>query len=58
MTTAQGTEVHNTQGLNLPQRVLVRSASTPMTGSKTASHSRGHSRMAAAVLALNPNTSV
>ena len=36
----QGTAVHRTHGRNLPQRVLVRSAITPMIGSKNASHSR------------------
>ncbi len=58
MTTAQGMDVHSIQGRNLPQRVTVRSASTPMMGSNIASHRRGHSRMAAAALALSPNTSV
>jgi len=56
--TNHGTAVNRIHGRNRPQRVLVRSASTPTIGSTTASHRRGHSRMAAAALALNPNTSV
>ena len=53
-----GKAVHRTHGRNLPHRVFVRSATTPIMGSKTASHSLGHSKMAAAVLADRPNTSV
>ena len=40
MTTAHGTAVQSTHGRNLPQRVFVRSASTPIIGSKNASQSR------------------
>ena len=54
MTTHHGTAVNRIHGRNLPQRVLVRSARTPTIGSATASHKRGHSRMAAAAAARQP----
>jgi hypothetical protein len=38
--TPKGTAVQSTQGLYLPHRVFVRSATTPMMGSKMASQTR------------------
>src|SRR5674476_1677312 len=51
MATPQGTAVRSTHGRNLPQRVLVRSAMTPIIGSKKASHSRPTSRSVPAAAA-------
>ena len=58
MTTPHGTAVHNTHGRNLPQRVLVRSAITPIMGSKKASQSRPTSSSVPAAAAVIPNVSV
>ena len=53
-----GTAVQSTQGRNLPHRVFVRSATTPMIGSKIASHTRTTTRSVPAAAAVIPNVSV
>jgi len=54
----KGTAVHSTQGRNLPQRVFVRSAMTPITGSKTASQTRTTTSSVPAAAAVIPKVSV
>ena len=56
--TAIGTQNQSRNGRNLPQRVLVRSASMPMTGSKNASVLRLRPIIVPAAAAPIPNTSV
>ncbi len=56
--TANGTADQSTQGRNLPHRVLVRSAITPMKGSNTASQKRPTSSRVPAAAAVMPKTSV
>jgi hypothetical protein len=56
--TPKGTAVHSNHGRNLPQRVLVRSASTPIMGSKKASHNRPTSSSVPAAAAAIPIVSV
>ncbi len=58
ITTHHGSAVNKTQGRNLPQRVFVRSASTPINGSKNASHKRATRMIVPATAALMPKTSV
>src|SRR5215831_186074 len=58
ITTPQGIAVHSTHGRNFPQRVLVRSASTPIIGSKNASHRRPTSSIVPAAAAVIPSVSV
>ena len=53
-----GTAVQSTQGRNLPHRVFVRSATTPMMGSKMASQTRTTTRSVPAAAAVIPNVSV
>ena len=54
----KGTAVQSTHGRNLPQRVFVRSATTPMMGSKMASHTRTTTSSVPAAAAVIPNVSV
>ena len=54
----KGTAVQSTHGRNLPHRVLVRSATTPMTGSKMASHTRTTTSRVPAAAAVIPKVSV
>ncbi len=53
-----GTAVHSTQGRNLPHRVLVRSAITPIIGSKIASKTRTTTSSVPAAAAVIPKVSV
>ena len=50
--------VHSTHGRNLPQRVLVRSAITPITGLITAAARPTTRNSVPACAAVNPNVSV
>ncbi len=54
----KGIAVHRTQGRNFPHLVFVRSARTPMIGSKIASHTRTTTRRVPAAAAVMPNVSV
>ena len=54
----KGTAVQSTQGRNLPHRVFVRSAITPMSGSKTASQTRTTTSSVPAAAAVIPKVSV
>ncbi len=54
----KGTAVHRIQGRNFPHRVLVRSATTPMIGSNTASQTRTTRKSVPAAAAAIPNVSV
>ena len=56
--TPKGTAVQRIHGRNLPHRVCVRSASAPMTGSKTASHSRRTRNIVPTATAESPTVSV
>ena len=58
MAMPHGIEVQSTHGRNFPQRVLVRSAITPIMGSKNASQSRPTSSSVPAAAALIPSVSV
>jgi hypothetical protein len=58
ITTPHGNAVHSTHGRNLPKRVFVRSASTPIIGSKKASHRRPTSSIVPAAAAVMPIVSV
>ena len=53
-----GTAVHRIHGRNLPHFVFVRSATTPMSGSKIASHTRTTRKSVPAAAAVMPNVSV
>src|SRR4029078_2037255 len=54
ITTPHGSAVQSTHGRNLPKRVFVRSARTPIIGSKNASHSRPTSSRVPAAAAVMP----
>ncbi len=56
--TANGTALQISQGLNLPQRVSVRSEITPISGSVMASLKRTRSSIVPSAAALIPMTSV
>src|SRR4051812_26446386 len=56
--TPNGTAVQSTHGRNFPQRVLVRSATTPMKGSKNASATRATRNSVPAAAAVIPKVSV
>ena len=53
-----GTAVHRIHGRNFPQRVFVRSAMTPIIGSKIASKTRTTRNSVPAAAAVIPNVSV
>src|SRR5215213_8972465 len=53
-----GTAVQSTHGRNFPQRVLVRSAITPISGSNAASNTRTTRKSVPAAAAVIPNVSV
>lgn len=56
--TPNGTAVQRIHGRNFPQRVLVRSATTPMNGSNPASNTRTTRNSVPAAAAVIPNASV
>jgi hypothetical protein len=53
-----GTAVQSTHGRNFPHRVFVRSATMPMSGSKTASNTRTTRNSVPAAAAVMPKVSV
>src|SRR5512140_3838128 len=58
ITTPHGMAVHRIHGRNFPHRVFVRSAMTPIIGSKKASHRRPTRSMEPAAAAVIPSVSV
>src|SRR6478609_2797161 len=56
--TPNGTAVQSTHGRNFPHRVFVRSATTPINGSNTASYTRTTRNRVPAAAAVIPNASV